>query len=191
MSKLRVKEITFSAIAIALGVILGMFKVIKMPFGGSLTLFSMLIMCLPGFFFGRFTGIIAGVCCGLLNFIIEPYFYFPAQFIVDYILAFGSLGLSGFFANSKNGLIKGYCVGVFFRYVFAVLSGFLFFGEYAWEGWNPLAYSLAYNALYILTEGVVTVIILCIPAVRRIIYSVKEMALDEDESGKVIKTEES
>ena len=47
---------------------------------------------------------------------------------MDYVLAFGALGLSGLFCNAKHGLIKGYIIGIIGRYVFAVLSGWLFFG---------------------------------------------------------------
>ena len=78
---------------------------------------------------------------GVLQFIIEPYIYFPLQVLVDYPLAFGALGLSGVFAESKHGLVKGYLLGVFGRYVFAVISGWIFFGEYAWDGWGALPYS--------------------------------------------------
>ena len=89
------------------------------------------------------------------------------QLVVDYILAFGALGLSGLFTNAKYGLIKGYLAGVVGRYVFAVISGWIFFGEYAWEGWAPLPYSLAYNGCYIFAEAAITIIILAIPAVRQ------------------------
>ena len=51
--------------------------------------------------------------------------------LVDYIFAFGALGLSGLFSKSKNGLVKGYIAGVLGRYFFAFLSGMIFFGAYA------------------------------------------------------------
>ena len=95
---------------------------------------------------------------------------------MDYVLAFGALGLSGIFANKTHGLVRGYLLGIVGRYVFAVLSGWLFFGEYAWEGWNPLLYSLAYNGAYIFAEGAVTVVILMIPAVSQALMQVKREA---------------
>ncbi len=174
--KITVKQLAFSAVAIALGFVLSNIKVFHFPTGGSITLFSMLAVCLPGFWFGPAVGLIAGVAYGLLNLIIDPYILFPAQVIVDYILAFGALGLSGFFANSKHGLIKGYLAAVLGRYVFAVISGWIFFGEYAWEGWNALPYSLVYNAIYIFAEAAVTVIILYIPAVSKLMTQLKTMA---------------
>ncbi len=53
-----------------------------------------------------------------------------------------------------------------------------FFGAYAWEGWAPLPYSLAYNAIYIFAEATVTVIILLLPPVKKALGSVKKMALE-------------
>ncbi len=170
------KQIAFCAVAMALAFVLSNLKVFTFPTGGSITAFSMLVACLPGFWFGPIVGIVTGIAYGLLNLIIDPYILFPAQVIVDYILAFGALGLSGFFANSKHGLIKGYVVGILGRYVFAVISGWIFFGEYAWEGWNPLPYSLAYNAIYIFTEAAITVVVLFLPPVKKVMNDLKTMA---------------
>ena len=173
---LTAKQLAFCAISIALGMVTSMIKLFSFPFGGSVTLLSMLFICLPGYFYGPATGLLTAAAYGILQMIIDPYILFPMQAIVDYLLAFGALGLSGFFANSKHGLIKGYVLGILGRYVFAVLSGWLFFGEYAWEGWGALPYSLAYNGAYIFTEAVVTVIILLIPAVSKALGQVKIQA---------------
>ena len=138
----------------------------QLAFCGSITLLSMLMIALPGYWFGLGAGIMTGVAYGVLQLLIDPYVLYPMQLVVDYLLAFGALGLSGLFMNAKNGLIKGYLAGVVGRYVFAVISGWIFFGAYAWEGWNPLPYSLVYNAIYIFAEAAVTVVILCIPPVN-------------------------
>ncbi len=175
-TKFSVKQLAFCAMAIALGFALSYVKIFHFPTGGSITLFSMLVVCLPGFWFGPAVGLITGVAYGLLNLILDPYIVYPMQVIVDYILAFGALGLSGFFANSKHGLIKGYIAAVLGRYVFAVISGWIFFGEYAWEGWGALPYSLAYNAIYIFAEAALTLIILAIPAVKNLMGQLKKMA---------------
>ena len=172
------KQLAFCAVSMALAFVLSNIKVFKFPTGGSITLLSMLVACLPGFWFGPIVGIITGVAYGLLNLIVDPYILFPAQVIVDYILAFGALGLSGFFKDSKYGLIKGYIAAVLGRYVFAVISGWIFFGEWAWDGWNPLTYSLAYNAIYIFAEAAVTLIILFIPPVKDLMNRLKQMATE-------------
>ena len=135
------------------------------------------MICLPGYFFGLSAGLLTGVAYGVLQLIIDPYVVYPMQLVVDYLLAFGALGLSGIFANSRFGLIKGYVTGVLGRYVFAVISGWIFFGEYAWEGWAPLPYSLAYNASYIFAEAALTIAILAIPAVRNGMTQIKKLAV--------------
>lgn len=175
--KMNAKQLAYCGMIIALGTITSMIKLYEFPFGGSVTCFSMLFVCLAGYFFGPATGILTGAAYGILQFLLGPYILFPIQVIVDYLLAFAALGLSGIFWKSKLGLIKGYLLGIFGRYVFAVLSGWLFFGEYAWEGWNPLPYSLAYNAAYIFVEGAATLIILAIPAVSKGLEQIKRTAM--------------
>lgn len=175
--KMNAKQLAYCGMIIALGTVTSMIKLYEFPFGGSVTCFSMLFVCLAGYFFGPATGILTGAAYGILQFLLGPYILFPIQVIVDYLLAFAALGLSGIFWKSKHGLIKGYLLGIFGRYVFAVLSGWLFFGEYAWEGWNPLPYSLAYNAAYIFVEGAVTLIILAIPAVSKGLEQIKRTAM--------------
>ena len=170
------KQLVFCAMAMALAMVTSMLKVYEFPFGGSVTLFSMLFICLIGYLYGPATGIMTGMAYGVLQFLVGPYILSPAQVLVDYPLAFGALGLSGFFCNAKGGLVKGYIAGIIGRWVFAVISGWIFFGEYAWEGWGALPYSMAYNACYIFAEGIVTVIILCIPAVAKALGQVKQMA---------------
>jgi thiamine transporter len=175
--KLTVKQLVFCAMSIALGTILSEIKIIDFPWGGSATLLSMLIICLPGYLFGLGAGLVTGVAYGILQLLVDPYVLFPMQLVLDYLLAFGSLGLSGIFASSKNGLVKGYLTGILGRYVFTVLSGWIFFGEYAWEGWPVLPYSLVYNGIYIFAEAAVTLVVLAIPAVKNGIGAVKKMAL--------------
>ena len=175
--RLTAKQLAFCAMSIALGTVLSNIKLFHFPYGGSITLLSMLVICLPGYFFGLGAGLMTGVAHGILQLLIDPYVLYPMQFVVDYLLAFGALGLSGIFCNSKFGLIKGYIAGILGRYVFTVISGWIFFGAYAWEGWAPLPYSLAYNGSYIFSEAAITVIILAVPAVRNGISRIKAMAL--------------
>jgi len=176
--KLTAKQLAFCAVSIALGTVLSNIKVFRLPYSGSVTLLSMLVICLPGYWFGLGAGLMTGVAYGILQLIIGPYVLFPMQLLVDYPLAFGALGLSGLFSNAKNGLMKGYAVGVVGRWVFAVISGWIFFYEYAWEGWDPLPYSLVYNAIYIFAEAAITLLILAIPPVKKAFAKVKELALE-------------
>lgn len=175
--KQTAKRLAFCAMSIALGTVLSEIKIIDFPWGGSATLLSMLVICLPGYLFGLGTGLMTATAYGVLQLLLSPYVILPLQLLTDYPLAFGALGLSGLFANSKNGLIKGYLIGILGRYVFVVLSGWLFFAEYAWEGWAPLPYSLVYNGIYIFAEAAITLIVLAVPAVRKSIGSIRKMAL--------------
>lgn len=175
--KLSAKQLVFCAAAIGLGTVLSNIKLYHFPTGGSITLLSMLIICLPGYWFGLGAGLLTGVAYGILQMLIDPYILFPAQLVVDYLLAFGALGLSGLFHNAKAGILKGYITAVLGRYAFAVLSGWIFFGTYAWEGWGALPYSLVYNAIYIFAEATVTIIILLLPPVKNALAQVKKIAL--------------
>ncbi len=174
--RMTVKQLAFCAMTLALGTVLSNIKIIDFPYGGSATLLSMLVICLPGYWFGLGAGLMTGAAYGVLQLIIEPYVLYPMQLVVDYLLAFGALGLSGLFSNAKFGLLKGYLAGVLGRYLFVVLSGWIFFGAYAWEGWHPLLYSLAYNGTYIFSEAALTLAILAIPAVRSMFGKLKNMA---------------
>jgi thiamine transporter len=148
--------------------------------GGSITLFSMLFIVLIGYWYGLGSGIMAAVAYGLLQMIVDPYIVSIPQMLCDYIFAFGALGLSGVFHNAKHGLIKGYLLGIFGRFVFSFLSGLIFFGQYAPDGMNPAVYSAAYNGSYIAAEGAVTIILLMIPAVSNALSKIKKLATQNE-----------
>ena len=174
--KLTIKQLAFCAMCLALATVLSEIKIFDMPTGGSITLLSMFVIALPGILFGLVPGIVTAVAYGILQLIIDPYVLYPMQLVVDYILAFGALGISGLFYGKKGAVIKGYIAAVIGRYIFSVISGWIFFGAYAWEGWNPLPYSLAYNAAYIFAEAALTVIILAIPPVNKAVWQVIKLA---------------
>ena len=160
------KSLAVSALLVALSIILNQLVLFRMPQGGSITAFSMVPIALCAYFFGVRKGLMAGMCVGLIDLIFNPYVIHPVQLLLDYPLAFGAIAFGGIFAAKKNGLIKGYVFGVICRYICAVLSGLIFFGEYAPEGFNALTWSLWYNATYLAVEGAVTVALLCIPQIK-------------------------
>lgn len=169
-----VKKLVFSAMGIALAMVTSYIKVWEMPMGGSVTLLSMLFICLIGFWFGPRYGIAAGAAYGILQFVIDPYMLSVPQVLFDYPFAFGALGLSGFFRNQKYGLQLGYIAGVLGRFLFSTLSGVFFFAAYAPEGMNPLIYSSLYQGSYLGTEGIVTLIIISLPPVTKALNIVKQ-----------------
>ena len=175
--KLTTKQLTYSAAALALAMVCSMIKFANLPMGGSCTLCSMLFVTLIGYWFGPYAGLTAGCAYGLLQFIIEPVFYTLPQMLIDYPLSFGALGLSGFFSSQKNGLQIGYLAGVIGRFMFATISGVVFFGSYAPEGTPALLYSLGYNATYIVPEAIITLVVLSIPAVSKALGQIRKNAL--------------
>lgn len=176
---LNIKQVTFSSIAIALAVVTSFIKPFSLPFGGSITFFSMFFICYVSYLYGAKTGLITGVAYGLLQFVVGPYLYHPVQVLLDYPVAFGCLGLAGLFHGSKYGLLKGYLVGAFGRFLCHSISGYIFFASYAPEGMNPIWYTITYNASYILPEAIATVILLTLPPVRSALKHVSKLATSE------------
>lgn len=174
--KLSIKALVFSSMAIALAMVTSMIKIMDMPMGGSVTLCSMLFVCLIGYLFGLRTGLMAVIAYGFLQLVVDPYIISIPQMLTDYIFGFGALGASGAFSNRKYGLIKGYLLGVLGRYFFTFLSGMIFFGSVA-ASYNMSipVYSLVYNGSYLGLEAIITIVILSIPPVRKGIDRVKSM----------------
>lgn len=173
------RKICFCATCVALAAETGLIKVFRFPFAGSVTLCSMLFMVLPGWFYGPGAGFACGLVIGILNFILGPYYVTLPQFLFDYIFAFAIMGVSGFFRKGQNGLIKGYAAAVIGRWLMASIAGLIWvsLGSVAWDGWAPLPYTMVYNGTYIFSEAVITIILLCIPAVKKALGYVKELAV--------------
>lgn len=175
--KIDVKAMIFSSVLVALAIALNQIIIFRMPQGGSVTAFSMLPIVICALFFGLRRGLMAGMCVGLIDLIFNPYVIHPIQMILDYPLAFGGLAFSVLLFTEKFGLIPAYLFGVLVRYSFAVLSGIIFFGEYAPEGFNAITWSLWYNITYLGAEAFLTVIILMIPVVKTTIFSLREKVI--------------
>ena len=162
-----------SALLVALTVVLQALIIFRLPQGGGITPFSMLPIAVCAYMFGTKRAFLAGACVGFIVLIINPFIIHPVQLLLDYPLAFGALGLGGFAARGRFGIIWAYLIGIFGRYICAVLSGIIFFGSYAPEGFNTVAWSLFYNATYIGVEGAMTVVLLLLPQVRNLFARLK------------------
>ena len=155
------RVLTEAALAVALSFVLGFVVLFKMPYGGSVSRDDPpILLALRQ---GWKVGVVAGAVYGLLNLAIGPYVVHPVQFLLDYPLAFGALGLAGLFKPTVRGAVLGTTVAVLARFACHFLSGVVF-ASVAPEGWNPYLYSAAYNAAYLaLSLGialVVTVVLL-------------------------------
>ena len=178
--KLSTKQLVFCAAAMALSFLTSYIKLMAMPYGGSVTLFSMLFICLIGYWYGPGVGIMTGLAYGILQFLQEPYVLSLLQVCCDYVLAFAGLGLAGIFHKSKNGLVKGYILGILVRGAFHTLGGYLYWMDYMPENFpQALAaiYPIVYNYSYILAEGILTVIVISLPPVASALAQVKKNAL--------------
>lgn len=178
--KMGTRQLVFCAMALALAFITSYLKLFNMPWGGSVTLCSMLFIVLVANWYGPKTGILVGLAYGILQFIQEPYVLSFFQVCCDYILAFAALGVAGFFAKSRHGLLKGYIAAVIARGFFHALGGYLYWMDYMPDNFPKAltsVYPIVYNYSYLIAEGIITVIIISIPAVAKALNRVKQTAL--------------
>ena len=120
------------------------------------------------------TGLTAAIAYGVLQLLLDPYILNIPQVLLDYILGFGALGLSGIFSKSKHGLVKGYIIGVIGRFICSFLSGWIFFAVYTPDFFNSaILYSVVYNVSYIGLEAVVTLVVISLPPVNKALAYVK------------------
>lgn len=149
---------------IALAGALQLIKVFSLPQGGSVTLGSMIPILLFALRRGPKAGLMAGAVYGIVSLYPTPFIYHPVQFLLDYPIAFGALGLAGFL--QKQPLI-GVALGIFGRFVAHLLSGVIFFASYAPEGVSPWVYSAIYNGSYLGIELVISVAVMFLLVKRR------------------------
>ena len=200
------------AVASVLALVSEFIPFLQLRFGGTLTLASMLPIILISYMYGLKWGLGSAAVYAVIQ-IFMGFKTVAALFtpdsdsymalwmaicvvLLDYFLAYTSLGLGCIFARKKGGclrLVLGGVVAQVICYAFHVLSGFLFYGAWAdWfftesaakdlaiSGWImehlsgrglALLYSLVYNALYMLPEIILTAavaaLIYRIPAVSK------------------------
>ena len=153
----KTKRLTESAMLIAMGVVLelvGKMVIPEMPFGGQLTLASMLPIVLISYRHGVRWGLVSGFAYSLVQMALgartvtaafQPGYFGDGVMILnalimcalDYVLAYTLLGLGGIFRNkAKNpgtGLMLGSLVALGGRYLAHILSGYILFA--GWAEW--------------------------------------------------------
>ena len=163
--KMNTKMLVLGGMCVALSFILSFIKVFQMPQGGSITLVSMFPIILYSFIAGPIAGMVAGIAYGMLQFLQDAFAAHWISIILDYPLAFACLGLAGFVPMyfKKLSLNAQFTLGIFIavcgRFIMHVLSGAIFFAEYAPEGVNPWIYSMTYNISYLSIEFILTLIL--------------------------------
>lgn len=175
--KMTTQQLVTCAVALALAYVTSYIKLFKLPFGGSVTLFSMLFIVLIGYWYGAKIGILTGLVYGIFQFLQEPYVLSLFQVCCDYILAFGAMGIAGFFSKSKkHGLVKAYLAAILARGAFHALGGYLYWMDYMPSNFPKsltALYPIIYNYSFILAEGILTVIVISIPAVSKALNQIR------------------
>lgn len=167
-AKFTTKEIVVIAMFSAISFILYMIQFIKYPQGGGITLFSMLPSMLLAILYGRCAGVTGGLVFGLLKLLNGVYVVHPAQFILDYLLSTMALGLAGEFGTDKKiDIVKGCLFASALSVIVNIISGVVFFGQYAPKGMNILLYSCIYNISSSGVEGILSTIILVLLPIKR------------------------
>lgn len=158
------RSITFAAVCIAMSFALSYIRIVKMPQGGSITVASLLPLMIYSYMFGTKKGLLAGMIYGILQAFQDTYILHPAQFLLDYPLAFSCIGLAGMFANSKALKVLpvrfacGTIVAGIGRFLMHFLSGIFAFGAFA--TFEPIwLYSLSYQAGYVLPDIAIAIVI--------------------------------
>ena len=154
-------------LCVALSFVLSYIKLFSMPEGGSITLASMLPLLWYAHRFGLRAGLLAGLAYGVLQFIQNPEFYAPLQVLLDYPLAFACIGLAGLFLRREDKgagrnlvfLLAGVLTGSIARAACHIVSGAVFFAEYAPAGMNVWLYSLGYNGGYLGADTVICLVL--------------------------------
>lgn len=179
----RIRTLTEIALAVALAAVLNMpFLRIQLPFnlaGGTISL-NMLPLFVIALRRGVLPGVLAGVLYGCVDALIDPFIVHPAQFLLDYPVAYGMVGLSGLASGLWRRtasderrhvavLVGASLLGVAGRFAAHWLSGVIFFGEYAPEGQPVWLYSLIYQSTYLLPSLALTLAaaLVVFPALER------------------------
>jgi thiamine transporter len=151
------KVLAEMAIFTALATVLSEIVVYVMPQGGSITLASMVPILWLSLRRGPKVGIITGIIYGMIQLMLLPYVIDPVQLLLDYPLAFGALGLAGFFPNKP---ILGAAVGISGRFIMHFIAGAVYWAPIYAPNVDPIIYSSVYNGSYLLPELVISGIIL-------------------------------
>ena len=160
--QLESKQVAEMAMVIALSTVLSLIKIFQMPQGGSITAASMVPIMWYSLRRGYKSGFIAGALYGIIQLLIQPIIIHPAQIILDYPLPFALLGLAGIFKEKakKNIIVLGFSIfiAVFGRFLAHLVSGVIFFAQYAPEGVSPIIYSTIYNGSFLSIEFLISLI---------------------------------
>ncbi len=141
----KTRKLTLSGIMVAMATILSFITIYRLPYGGSVTLISMLPILIIGYIYGIGWGITTGIIYGIIQSVFGAatssafaglnLISIILVLTLDYIVAFGVLGFSGIFKNKMKNDTVSFGLGVFvstvLRFVTHIVSGYIVYGSYA------------------------------------------------------------
>ena len=130
MKRTKTRALTEGAIMVALATALSYVKFFELPNGGSVCIgmVPILIYCIR---WGWKDGFLATFAMGLLQLIFDgAYAWGPWSMLLDYLLAYGVLGVAGFFWKRKSGLFTGTVVACICRFIIHFISGITIYKIY-------------------------------------------------------------
>lgn len=167
MNNGNIQKMTECSVMIALATVLSLFKIAEMPYGGSITVASMLPIVVAVFRnggkWGLGTALVASAIQLLLG--LKNFSYFTtwqsivALGVFDYILAFGAFALAGVFRRVEKrqnlAMLYGAMLASILRYICHVISGATIWAGLSIPTEAALIYSIGYNATYMIPETIV------------------------------------
>ena len=174
-------SLAYAGICVSMSFALSYVKLWDMPSGGSITLASLLPLMIYAYIFGAKKGVFVGFVYGVLQAVQDPWIIHPAQFLLDYPIAFSAVGLAGLFRNltrlEKLPQIR-FTVGALLtgalRFVCHVLSGVFAFSANA-EGQNVWLFSLAYNSYVFVDVALVIVAGACVLSSKSFVRAISKI----------------
>jgi thiamine transporter len=153
----------------ALSAVLYTIRPYTLPYGGSVTLGSMVPVMWLSLRRGVRVGFVSGAIFGLAALIIDvmllPYSPItnPVQVVLEYPVAFGVLGLAGLF-HKKSAVfaILGVGISVVIKFLLHFIAGIVFWAWSVPSGWDPVVWSAVYNGSFILPEFIISGILIFI-----------------------------
>ena len=172
MKNQKLLALVEGAVMVALATVLCFIRLIRFPWGGSVTLLSMLPIIVFSLRRGVKWGLIASFAFSLVQFlqgVMDGLFGWGltsgmliACILFDYIIAFTVLGLAGIFGNKNFGkMVAGTVLAIVLRYISHVISGAAVWHSIGniWDAFyteNEWVYSIVYNGVYMGIELILT-----------------------------------
>lgn len=158
--KFDVRTISRVGVVAAITIVLYMIKIVPFPQGGGCSLLSILPIMILAVIFDTREALVCAIIVAFIKIVIQPPYY-PMQIPLDYLGAMISVAFTPMFGtDKKSNLVTGALVASLLSISFSVLSGIIFFGEFAPKGTSVWIYSIVYNFLGYGVEALLSVIAL-------------------------------